>query len=43
MNTFEFFDNFDPESWQKTQKLPAPHADQAGAVLNGKVYTIGWV
>ena len=41
MKTFEFFDNFEPESWQKTQKLPVPHADQAGAVQNGKVYTIG--
>ena len=39
--TFEFFDDFEPESWQKLQKLPKPHADQAGAVLNGKIYTIG--
>ena len=38
--TFEFFDDFEPESWQKLQKLPAPYADQAGAVLDGKIYTI---
>jgi len=40
-NTFNFFDHFEPKSWQKIKNLPKPHADQAGAVLNGKVYTIG--
>jgi len=39
--TFEFFDDFEPRSWQKLQKLPEPRADQAGAVLDGKIYTIG--
>jgi len=40
-DTFSFFDHFEPKSWQKIKNLPKPHADQAGAVLNGKVYTIG--
>ena len=40
-NTFEFFDDFVPESWEKIQKMPYQIADMAGTVLNGKIYTIG--
>jgi len=39
--TFEFFDDFKPKAWRRLAKMPAPRADLAAAVLNGKIYLIG--